>query len=179
MVETRLRSSVIQALVVIEMTTAGYRSIGAVDGHGVGVDEFVVVDGFIFVGAYGQGLLVEVDGGDDAEGAVEDVDLALVLVVADLGDLGAYAEGPAAGPPFRLPVSGGVRCYCSGVLRARAPAGPRCIGRGSGCRGGVDVEFGGDAAAGDVDGECGGGFRVVAREEDPAGYAYLDPAGAV
>src|SRR6476661_6418024 len=88
-----------------------FAALGAVDGDRVGVGELVqlvepVVDVFVFVGAHGQGVLFGGHGGDDADGAVEDPGGALVIVVAQLGDLVADPEHPAAVAPFRRALSG-------------------------------------------------------------------------
>src|SRR4029077_6317930 len=83
----------------------------AVDGDRVGVGQLVqlvepVVDVLVFVGAHGQGVFLGGQGGDDADGAVEDAGGALVVVVAQLGDLVADPEAPAAVAPFRRAVMG-------------------------------------------------------------------------
>src|SRR5438105_1524359 len=69
-----------------------FAALGAVDGDRVGVGQLVefveaVVDVLVFVGADGQGVLFGGHRGDDADGAVEDAGGALVVVVAQLGDL--------------------------------------------------------------------------------------------
>jgi hypothetical protein len=69
-----------------------FASLGAVDGDRVGVGEFVefgevVVDVLVFVGEHGEGLLLQGEAGDGADGAVEDSRFAFVVVVAQLDDL--------------------------------------------------------------------------------------------
>ena len=75
------------------------------DGDRVGVRQLVqlvepVVDRFVLVGAHGQGVLLRRHRGDHAHGAVEDAGGALVVVVAQLGDLIADPEHPAAVAPL-------------------------------------------------------------------------------
>ncbi len=102
-----------------------FAALGAVDGDGVGVGEFVefgevVVDEFVFVGEHGEGLFVQGQAGDGSDGAVEDPGLAFVVVVAQLGDLvltcsPAVLTVQAAGIRWVCPPSFQVAATSSGV----------------------------------------------------------------
>ncbi|GAA0905952.1 hypothetical protein GCM10009574_097900 [Streptomyces asiaticus] len=77
-----------------------FAALGAVDGQGVGVDEFVeageeVGDGFAVGEGDGELVEVGVDGGDGAGGSVEDAACSAVGLVADLQDAVSEAEDPS------------------------------------------------------------------------------------
>src|SRR5580693_3969140 len=82
-----------------------FAALGAVDGDRVGVGQLVqlveaVVHRFVLVGAHGEDVIFRGHPGHDAYRAVEDAGGALVVVVAQLGDLVADPEHPAAVPPL-------------------------------------------------------------------------------
>ena len=97
---------------------------------------------------------------------------ALVVVVADLGDLVADAEHPAAGPPFGLAFAmRGEVLLKQGVQRAGAGGAAVHGGEDLHVAAGVEAELRGDAGVGDVDGESGGGVGVVAGEQEEVGQS--------
>src|SRR5690606_26994533 len=135
----------------------------------------------VLVGDDRQCLFDRVDGGDVAEGAVEHPVGALVVVVADLHDLVADPEDPAAHASFGRPRAGrGERLLQQRVEVARACRAAVHGGEYLDVAARVQAEAPRDAAGDDVHGQFGGGLGVLAGEEEEVGHAVqVDGASGV
>jgi hypothetical protein len=124
-----------------------------------------------------QALIVGGQGGDDPDGAVEHPGRALVVVVADLGDLVADAEHPSADPSFwqSFPAWGELLLQ-QDVERARAGGAAVHWGEDLDVVARVKAEAFRDARARHVDGQCRDGFGVVGLSVDMAREAPDSPA---
>jgi len=109
-------------------------ALGAVNGDRIGVGELVelgevVIDRLVFVGEHGERLLLQGQPGDDPDRAVEDPGRALVVVVAQLGDLVPDAERPPAVPLLRRSVAVRGECLLQQRVEVARPRGAAVRGR--------------------------------------------------
>jgi hypothetical protein len=148
-----------------------------VDGDRVSVGQLVqlvepVVHRFVFVGEHRELVVLNRHAGDHADGPVEDARGSFLVVVAQLGDLVADAEHPAAVTPLGLPFPVGRERLLQQqvqVSRPRRAAVHRAQGLHIAAR--VQAEFRRDTARDEVDDQLGGLFGVVTAEPEEVAEA--------
>ena len=139
------------------------------DGDGVGVGELVefvkpVIHALVFIGEDGELAVLQGYPGYHGDGAVEDPGAALVLVVAQLGDLVPDPEYPAAVTPFGLPLPGRGELFLQQRIQvARTGRSPVHGGERLHIPAGIKAETARDPPRDDIDRQ-NGRFLAVVRQ---------------